>query len=71
MFVNVCASLLTLRQSVANSGFSWDLVTMWHYLGLPGKTVVILLFVVFAWSVGVMIDRALTFGSARKQSHHL
>jgi hypothetical protein len=42
---------------------------MWHYMGVPAKSVVILLFVVSAWSVRIMVDRALTFSAARKQSH--
>jgi len=63
------ASFLMLQHSAANSSFRWDLVTMWHYMGIPAKSVVILLFSMSAWSVRIMIDRALMFNAARKQSH--
>ena len=46
----------------------WDLVAMWHNMGIPAKTVVFILFVMSAWSVGIMIDRALMYSAARKQS---
>ena len=46
----------------------WDLITMWHNMGYPAKSVVFLLFVMSAWSVGIMIDRALMYSAARKQS---
>jgi biopolymer transport protein ExbB len=46
----------------------WDLITMWHNMGYPAKTVVFILFVMSAWSVGIMIDRALMYSAARKQS---
>ena len=35
---------------------------------IPAKTVVVILFVMSAWSVGIMIDRALMYSAARKQS---
>jgi hypothetical protein len=65
---NLCASTLMSQQGRANSNFTWDLVTMWHYMGIPAKSIVILLFVICASSVGFMIDRALTFSSVRQQS---
>ncbi|MSO21202.1 MAG: flagellar motor protein MotA [Acidobacteria bacterium] len=37
-------------------------------MGLLAKVVVVLLFLMSAWSVGVMIDRYMAFSSARKQS---
>ena len=46
----------------------WDLVSMWHNMGIPAKAVVFILFVMSAWSVGIMIDRALMYSAARKQS---
>jgi hypothetical protein len=67
----LCASALMLQQGGANSNFTWDLVTMWHYMGIPAKSVVILLLVICASSVWIMIDHALTFSSARKQSQKL
>ena len=44
----------------------WDLITMWHNMGYPAKTVVGILFIMSAWSVGIMIDRALMYSAARK-----
>ena len=46
----------------------WDIRSMWSSMGIPAKIVVILLFVMSAWSVGVMIDRMLMYSAARKQS---
>jgi biopolymer transport protein ExbB/biopolymer transport protein TolQ len=41
---------------------------MWHNMGIPAKLVVTILFIMSAWSVGIMIDRALMYSAARKQS---
>jgi biopolymer transport protein ExbB/biopolymer transport protein TolQ len=46
----------------------FDLRHLWTNMGLPAKTVVIILFIMSAWSIGVMIDRYIAFGAARKQS---
>ena len=46
----------------------FDLLTMWRQMGVPAKMVVILLFLMSAWSIGVMIDRYLAYSAARKQS---
>jgi len=62
---SLLAAILMFQQS---GDVGWDLVTMWHNMGIPAKIVVILLFVMSAWSVGIMIDRALMFSAARKQS---
>src|SRR5258708_2359403 len=48
--------------------FSWDLITMWNAMGWLAKGVVIALFLMSAWSIGVMIDRFLAYNAARKQS---
>jgi biopolymer transport protein ExbB/biopolymer transport protein TolQ len=37
-------------------------------MGLVAKIVVVILFLMSAWSIGVMIDRVLAFNAARKQS---
>ncbi|MFQ5927838.1 MAG: MotA/TolQ/ExbB proton channel family protein [Terriglobia bacterium] len=47
---------------------AWDMRSMWAAMGIPAKLVVVVLFVMSAWSVGVMIDRGLTYAAARKQS---
>jgi biopolymer transport protein ExbB len=46
----------------------WDPISMWHSMGWPARIVVIVLFIMSAWSIGVMIDRWIAFSSARKQS---
>jgi biopolymer transport protein ExbB len=47
---------------------SWDLISMWTQMGWLAKGVVIALFLMSAWSIGVMIDRFLAYNAARKQS---
>ena len=46
----------------------FDLITMWNNMGYMAKGVVAILAIMSAWSIGVMIDRFLAFGQARKQS---
>ncbi len=46
----------------------FDFVSMWHQMGVPAKLVVVTLFIMSAWSIGVMIDRLIAFNAARKQS---
>lgn len=46
----------------------WDLRSMWAAMGWPARIVVFILFIMSAWSVGVMIDRGVTYAAARKQS---
>src|SRR5215813_12523883 len=52
----------------AESTVGWDPVSLWRQMGPLGKAVVIILFVMSAWSIGVMIDRWIAFNAARKQS---
>ena len=60
MLVNlVWASLVMLQDQGSDAGMSWNLIDMWHNMGLPAKTVVFVLVIMSAWSVGIMIDRAL------------
>jgi biopolymer transport protein ExbB/biopolymer transport protein TolQ len=47
---------------------SFDIRGMWESMGVAAKIVVILLFFMSAWSIGVMIDRAIAYNGARKQS---
>ena len=47
---------------------SFDPVSMWEQDGWPARTVVIVLFLMSAWSIGVMIDRLIAYNGARKQS---
>lgn len=56
-------SMLLLQQEV---GFDW--VSMWNQMGFAARAVVIVMFLMSAWSIGVMIDRYLAYNAARKQS---
>ena len=47
---------------------SFDLVSMWNQMSWLARAVVIILFVMSAWSIGVMIDRLLAYNAARTQS---
>jgi biopolymer transport protein ExbB/biopolymer transport protein TolQ len=47
---------------------AFDPINMWRIMGWPARLVVILMFVMSAWSIGVMIDRYIAFRAARKQS---
>jgi len=55
-----------LQESSAAVG--WDLRSLWHQMGTLAKIVVAVLFLMSAWSIGVMIDRLMAFSAARKQS---
>jgi biopolymer transport protein ExbB len=46
----------------------WDPISMWKSMGWLARIVVIILFVMSGWSIGVMIDRWMAFSAARKQS---
>ncbi len=46
----------------------WNPVALWNQMGLLAKIIVVILFVMSAWSIGVMIDRWIAFNAARKQS---
>jgi biopolymer transport protein ExbB len=46
----------------------WDPRALWSQMGTLAKIVVAVLFVMSAWSIGVMIDRFIAYNGARKQS---
>ncbi len=46
----------------------WDPRSLWNQMGFLAKAVVVILFLMSAWSIGVMIDRLLAYNAARKQS---
>jgi biopolymer transport protein ExbB/biopolymer transport protein TolQ len=62
------ATLSVLAMNFALLQGQWDLRAMWDQMGFIAKAVVVILFVLSAWSLGVMIDRALMYSAARKQS---
>jgi biopolymer transport protein ExbB/biopolymer transport protein TolQ len=66
MFAHLHAMSLFLLQEGESVG--WDPVHLWAQMGVPAKLVVILLFIMSAYSIGVMIDRALAYSAAKKQS---
>jgi len=47
---------------------TWTLQSMWTSMSALPKVVVVILFVLSVYSFGVMIDRALMYSAARKQS---
>jgi biopolymer transport protein ExbB/biopolymer transport protein TolQ len=49
-------------------GIGWDPLSLWKQMGILAKIVVIVLFLMSGWSIGIMIDRALAFSAARSQS---
>ena len=48
----------------------WDIRSLWTQMGVAAKLVVVVMFLMSAWSIGVMLDRMLAFSGARKQSRH-
>ncbi len=56
-------AFLLFQEAVA-----FDAVSMWNQMGLLAKLVVITMFIMSAWSIGIMIDRLIAYNGARKQS---
>jgi biopolymer transport protein ExbB/TolQ len=50
------------------NGQQMNLRELWEHMGWPARSIAIILFVMSAWSIGVMLDRWLTFRAARVQS---
>jgi biopolymer transport protein ExbB/biopolymer transport protein TolQ len=57
-----------LQEAGGDQAVGWDPLSLWRQMGPLGKTVVVILFIMSAWSIGVMIDRWIAFNAARKQS---
>lgn len=49
-------------------GIAFDPISMWNQMGWLAKVVVIILFIMSAWSIGVMIDRLMAYNAAKTQS---
>src|SRR2546425_7547773 len=62
------AATLYLFSALLLQGGNWDLRGMIHNMGTLALTVVGILFILSVYSFGVMIDRALMYSAARKQS---
>src|SRR5215472_17093298 len=58
------ASVWTFQQS----GAQWNPGRVWGDMQWPARSVVAILFLMSAWSIGVMIDRWIAYRAARKQS---
>ena len=66
MFLQAQVWAFMLLQDAAPVDF--DILSMWGNMKWPARMVVITLFIMSAWSIGVMIDRAIAFNGARNQS---
>src|SRR5512142_3131950 len=66
VFANVPFAAWVFQEGGGTVG--WDPISLWHQMGWLAKIVVIILFIMSGWSIGVMIDRAMAFSAARKQS---
>src|SRR5215210_5096928 len=66
MLLNLQVWALMLLQEAG--GVAFDPMSMWNQMTWLGKAVVITMFIMSAWSIGVMIDRLIAFNAARGQS---
>jgi biopolymer transport protein ExbB/biopolymer transport protein TolQ len=55
-----------LQESSAN--VNMDVRSLWGNMSWLAQAVVVVLFIMSAWSIGVMIDRVIAYNAARKQS---
>ena len=55
-------------QADTSGEVGWDPLSLWKQMGWLARIVVIILFIMSAWSIGVMIDRLIAYNAARKQS---
>ena len=67
MLVNIQLMALLLLQE-GGGAVNFDLMSMWSQMGWLARFVVIIMFVMSAYSIGVMIDRYLAYNAARNQS---
>jgi biopolymer transport protein ExbB/biopolymer transport protein TolQ len=74
LFANLATLVLSNVPALAaaafqeSAGIGWDPVSIWKQMGILAKLVVIVLFIMSGWSIGIMIDRAMAYSAARKQS---
>ena len=66
LLINMQVWALMLLQEAGGVGF--DPMSMWNQMTWLGKAVVIVMFIMSAWSIGVMIDRLIAFKAATTQS---
>src|SRR3954447_26439804 len=68
MLLQVQVWAFWLFQEAGAEGLSFDPRSVWANMGYMAKAVVLVLFIMSAWSIGVMIDRLIAYSAARKQS---
>src|SRR5438128_10754580 len=73
MFATLATATLCNVSSLAawifqEQPIGWDPISLWHQMNWAARIVVIILFIMSGWSIGVMIDRWMAFNAARKQS---
>src|SRR6185437_6980624 len=59
---------LLLLQDAGSPAISFDPRAMWGNMSWLARIVVIILFLMSAWSIGVMIDRLIAYNAAKTQS---
>jgi biopolymer transport protein ExbB len=67
MFLQLQVWALWLLQE-GGGAVGWDVRSMWGQMHTLARLVVGVMFLMSAWSIGVMIDRLMAFSAARKQS---
>src|SRR5256714_11868331 len=73
MFATLATATLCNVSSLAawifqEQPIGWDPISLWKQMGFVARAVVVILFIMSGWSIGVMIDRWMAFNAARKQS---
>ena len=66
MLVNIQLMAFLLLQE--GGAVNFDLMSMWNQMGWLARFVVIIMFIMSAYSIGVMIDRIIAYNGARNQS---
>src|SRR3989440_247207 len=66
MFLQLQVWSFLLLQETTTVG--WDPRSLWNQMGTLARCVVGVMFIMSAWSIGVMIDRLMAFSAAQKQS---
>src|SRR6202790_1417993 len=68
MFLQLHVWAIMLLQESTGGALNFDVRSMWENMGWMARSVVIVLFLMSAWSIGVMINRLIAFNGARNQS---
>jgi biopolymer transport protein ExbB/biopolymer transport protein TolQ len=68
MLVNFALSGLLLLQEEGPAYIGWNPIQIYKQMSAVALVVVAILLFMSIWSIGIMIDRAITYSAARKQS---